>query len=278
MNGDIANLIIHIQSLKQEFLKRHKPELIDGTQMTNVSQTIVEDQPEQSKEFEHLMRQQRRLVYKKDIVAQAKAETAMNDMLKLQKDNDIKQKLSSLANYHHKDETNHLLELQKPWNKLSNNLRIEATLKFIETIKQYISVDQSNQLRYLLISAVSQKHLNKNTDVDYDIEAGKITKIRRLIIKNDVFELSNLDEGEKSIGLDTYIKSPSPSPSQTKILQKKILCINKKAKVICTPPVVLPSPPVVLPSPPVVPILNTPTPQIKIKKITLTKNVAKIIE
>ncbi len=220
MDKDLITLINDIQSIKQELYKKHKPELIDGTKTISVSEnTNKKPSDKRSPVYDLLMKQQRELLYKKDIASRQKAEAAMIFLSDSQKEDEIKQKLSSRINFRSAKEelTDHSMELNKPWNKLSNNLKIQAILKFIESLSNNIKDDQSNQLRYLLISAVSQRKLNKISEVDYDFEKGQIKKICRLIFENGIFSLSDNIENNTFDLNDFFQLNKIESPELFKI-------------------------------------------------------------
>ena len=236
-NDDLIRILNHIQVVSDRLQTLYKPELISEANSSGKSPTVSvpsDGTTTRSKDYDRLMKQQRQLVYKRDNTAQEKAEIAMNQHNDQKKDDDLKQKMSARINFRSAKEemADHTTDLQKPWNKLSNNLRIQAALKFIEVITPFISEKQTNQLRYLLISSISQRNLNKISDLDYDSEIGQINKIHRLVFdktesdtntNEGTFRLSDINEGEKAIGLSTYIiPTPPKEIKKLKLTLKKI--------------------------------------------------------
>jgi preprotein translocase subunit SecA len=217
MDQDFINLITHIQLIKQELYKKHQPAIIDGTHA--LTEVTSEDTAARSKDYDLLMKKQRKLVYKKDINGQEKAEADMRTQ--------PKERINLRSPK--EDSINQQLELQKPWNKLSNNLKIQAILKFIESLSVNITDNQTNQLRYLLISAVSQRKLTKAADIDYDVQKGQINKICHLVFDGTLFKLSDKNEND-AIGLTSFpqmiptVQPPQPSPQ---LPPKKIVLIKK---------------------------------------------------
>ena len=234
MDQDLINMINQIQIIKQDLYKKHRPELIDGTHALSepLSSNVTEEIDIRSREYDKLMRHQRKLIYKKDIVAQEKAAVAMQHLADQQREEDLKRKLPSRTNFKSfKDEPkDQLIELQKPWNKLSNNLKIQAVLKFIETLSPKLTDDQTNQLRYLLISSVSQRKLLKTTDVNYDMDKGQINKINKLIFEEGLFKLVDKDDVPNCIGITSFDIQATPvvpNESSQKLKIKKIVLLKK---------------------------------------------------
>lgn len=228
MDPIFIEIIDQIQYIKRQLYKTHKPEIIDGTQIYVESHINNAENVEiRSKEYDQLMRQQKKIIYKKDIQAQKHVENAMKELHEKEKEDEMKKKLlpkiqTNKTNRNDECKLNeNIVELQKPWNKLSSNLKIHCVLKFVDAMKLLYSEDKINQLRFLLISSVSQKKLSKITDVDYDVDTGKIIKIPRLIYRNDTFELSNNDE-INCVGLCEPI-----TDVPKKIISKKITLIKK---------------------------------------------------
>lgn len=234
MDIDLINMINQIQIIKQDLYKKHKPELIDGTHAVSELSTANDDIDIRSREYDKLMRDQRKLIYKKDIAAQEKASAAMQHLSNQQQEEGLKKNLSIKMNFKSskEDPKDQCVELQKPWNKLSNNLKIQAVLKFIETLAPHLTDDQTNQLRYLLISSISQRKLLKNTDIDYDFEKGQINKVHRLLFEEGIFKLSDREDLSGGIGLSSF-EAPintqiiSEVDNNTKLKLKKIVLLKK---------------------------------------------------
>lgn len=233
MDPALIQIIGQIQIIKSELYKKYKPELIDGSNiLTDCSTKNNENDEIRSKEYDQLMRQHRRLIYKNDIVAQQKAEAAMKQLSDQQKEEEMRTKLCLRVNIRsYKEETNEIsTEVQKPWHKLSNNLKIQAILKFIEALSTSYLDDQINQLRYLLISSVSQRKLNKIADVDYDIDKGMIIKIPRLIQEDNIFKLLDQDDLKNCIGIPQQTEQLNEivNVQAEKKLIKKVIVLKKK--------------------------------------------------
>ena len=233
MDPQIMQIIAQIQIIKSELYKRYKPQLIDVAAISSESiNHNCENNAIRSKEYEKLMRQHRKLIYKNDIVAQKQAEATFEQLYDQRKKDEIKKKLSLRINLKPSTQeiNNCLYELQKPWHKLSNNLKIQAILKFIETLAPSYHDDQINQLRYLLISSVSQKKINKITDVDYDSEKGMILRIPKLIYENNGFKLVEKDDLDNCVGINkqTPMLDQVISLPVEKKPTKKILTLKKK--------------------------------------------------
>lgn len=222
MDIELVNVINYIQSIKQDLYRKYKPELIDVVNERNVlsnhTQSPTENNsqsPAQATAYVRLMRKQRKLVYKNNLEAQENAARRAQELS--EQTNKIKITL--------KDQSNPTIDLHtdlcKPWNKIPNNLKIHAMIKFIDSIVPKLSDEQGNQLRYLLVSSIAQKKLTKQADVDYDTINGRITKIHRLSYENQKFMI--LD--------DSITTNPSfpfnLAPQETEKPKKKLLLIKK---------------------------------------------------
>lgn len=101
--------------------------------------------------------------------------------------------------------TNSNQDLQKKWNKLSSGLKIQAVLVFITKLSVKLNPDQVNQLKYLLISAISQKKLNCLADVNYDSEQGHLIGINKVKYFKDQGKFVLMSTVvEHSISLDSF--------------------------------------------------------------------------
>lgn len=223
MDIELANVINYIQSIKQEMYRKHKPELIDVIDKKVVSsdhaQPLTEDNsqsPACVTAYVRLMQKQRKLVYKNNLEAQENAARRAQELS--EQTHKIKITL--------KDQSNPTIDLHadlcKPWNKIPNNLKIQAMLKFIDSFVPKLSDEQANQLRYLLISSISQKKLTKQADVDYDTINGRIIKVHRLSYENQKFIILN-----DNITTDPSFPFNLAPPQETEKPKKKLLLIKK---------------------------------------------------
>ena len=256
MEEDLANIIKQIQEIKNAEYHKHKHEIIDGRQALNCMEPTTDTETTKSWEYECLMRQQRRMLYRKDISTQQKAAAKLSEL----RENEMTKKLE-LANQNAQnddstrtlavkitlkpcdfDPLNDNQDLQKPWHKLSSSQKIQAAIQFIEAISSYLTEDQVIKLRYLLISAVSQRKITRKTDVDYNIDEGYINQIYKLKYENDTFILSEKDDKKNGVALSTFIDESAgsaDSPQNPKISikslntntdtgRKKIVLLKKK--------------------------------------------------
>lgn len=237
MDPEFMKAIAVIQSVKQDLYKKHKPQLIDATKSNIETSNVEEDQPDHHKAFEKIIKQQRKIIYRKNPEALEKSkkkedpETKKESISTKEIDETIQQKIGvKVSTKQTKADTSN--DLQKPWNKLTNNLKMSVVLKFIETLSLNIEETQAVQLRYLLISSISQRKLNKISDVDYDSENSCINKINCLIFENGAFKLLDNDAGERAIGLKSFLKTTS-TPTLTPVLPSALTQpINKPKKII----------------------------------------------
>lgn len=96
-------------------------------------------------------------------------------------------------------------DLQKKWNKLSSGLKIQAVLVFITKLSVQLNPDQVNQLKYLLISAISQKKLNCLADVNYDSEQGHLIGVNKVKYFKDQGKFVLMSTVvENSLSLDSF--------------------------------------------------------------------------
>lgn len=206
MEQNLIDLINHIQQVKNELRTKYQPELIEDIhELTAPTSQGVS----RSKEYEHLMRQQRHIIYRNDYGAQQRAQSLMetpfspvNTSLNEAIDDDLNLRIASKKST--RDDT--VNELQKPWHKLPANLKIQAILTFIDHLVPHLTDDQANQLRYLLISAVSQKKITKVADVTYDEKKGELLKIHKLVFdsQSKQFAIADADVGHEAIHLQSF--------------------------------------------------------------------------
>ncbi len=241
MDQSLLNVISHIQQIKQDLYQKHKPELIENprevlrkAEVAGVTKSDSKDTTEKrSSAYTSLMRQHSKIIYKKDREAQQKATTAVESMDAQQHENQLRTRMSSTINFKSAKEElanpSNLADLQKPWNKLTNSLKIRAMLKFIEQISPNLTADQTNQLRYLLIAGINERHLCKLSEIEYDAEAGQIVTIYRLTFdpETQTFKLATKDAGDLAIGLKSYPNLTSPSPPLVTINKMVALTENQ---------------------------------------------------
>jgi hypothetical protein len=231
MENDISNLIQKIQVIKNDQYRKHRPELIDGIEVMNTMDTKAEEvEPRASSwEYEKLMRHQRRLIYKRDLDAQRKAEANMRSENN-EEDEEARQKLSVKVNFKpvtaEEGEVNQ--ELQKKWNKLSNSLKIQAVIRFIGTLSPYLEDDQVNQLKYLLISSVSNRKINCLADVEYDSEKGILEKIYKVTYNESDGKFELLSKADLNGGISEDLFKPEESKPKASLSRKKIILIKKE--------------------------------------------------
>ena len=180
MDSELVNIIYSIQSIKQDQYKKHRPELVDGKSV--LSQQLHGNLPENEppKSYIRLINEQRTKLYRHDYEAQEKAKKTFQELTENSMKNEI---ASSPSNG----------ELCRPWSKVPRNLKIQLILTFIESLVPKLIDEQKNQLRYLLISAISQKKLMKQSDVDYNSDKGQLIKINCLSYNGKNFELNDND-------------------------------------------------------------------------------------
>lgn len=218
MDIELVNLIHYIQSIKQDLYKKYKPELIDGKNVI-LSQTSTQNDNEdtpQPKAYIKLIQKQRKLLYGNNFEAQENASKRVEEINKNEKLKITFKNSNNITDNHY--------ELCKPWTKIPNNLKIQSILKFIDSLSPKLTDDQKNQLRYLLISSISQKKITKQGDVDYDSTNGYIIKINKLIFDNKNFVL--LEENDDLLNYQSFPFHvvPFEIPTQTK---KKLILIKK---------------------------------------------------
>lgn len=241
MDKDLSKIISQIQTITKLEHNKYKHEMIDGRQAINCMETTTDSEPKRSWEYDRLMRQQRRLIYRKDAVAQQKAEAKIAEI----EDHEmttkcVESKVEKLPlKPYEAEQSLDNQELQRHWHKLSNNQKIQAIIQFIDTISDYLKDEQITKLRYLLISAVSQREITRKTDVDYDIDKGIIRKIYKLKYDNNDFILLDKGDESSSVGLSTFIPDESEESKDNKIsiispklvnqptVRKKIILLKK---------------------------------------------------
>jgi dihydroneopterin aldolase len=226
MDIELSNLINYIQSIKQDLYKKHKLQLIDGKSAILNQQPIPNSNDEtQTKAYQRIMQQQRKILYRNNFEAQDSAANRVaasvlntQDIKEAQdstKPQRIKLSLKSKdPNITVKSSTTQSIsDFCKSWTKLPSNLKIQAILKFIDSLTPCLTDDQKNQLRFLLVSSISNKKLVKQTDVEYDVNQGCITRIVKLSYDGSSFSL--IEDGAVSF------------PFNVGLVRKKLVLLKK---------------------------------------------------
>jgi len=217
MDIELVNLINFLQLMKQDIHKKYKTEIIDGKSIL-----LNRNQPENGcgeshpKTYIKLMCNQRRILYGANVEAKERATKHVQDLKeKLDIVEDSVDKMKLTLKYTNTQLNN---DLCKPWHKIPTNLKIQSILKFIESLVPKLTDEQKNQLRYLLISSVSQKKLLKRDEIEYDSNKGYILKINRLSYDGRLFTL--LDDNSQSVSFEfSVIEQQKP--------KKKLILIKK---------------------------------------------------
>lgn len=174
MTDDIVEIIRFVKSYNDDLTRVHKPELINGkTAIMDACNHDVNDDKVVNKAYICLKQKQRQVMYRGNLEAQ----------------NSAKVKEESLASDNGKPNDQPNIECQKPWNKLSGTIRIQFVNQFIDALVPILTNDQKTQLRYLLISQLTQKKLCKSTDVEYDSVGCHLMAIKGLSYNNGKFVL-----------------------------------------------------------------------------------------
>jgi hypothetical protein len=216
---ELASIINYLQSIKQDLHKRFRPELIDITKTQQHPPPEVEANtgpagPPGPKTYFHLIQKQRNMMYRGDYGAQRDANKREHEQ-----ETFTGESLSTTGDPY------------KQWNKLPNNMKIQAMLTFIDRIVPKLSDEQKNQLRFLLISSISQKKLSKQSDVDYDATSGQIIKIHRLSLSENGFII--YDENTLDMPINFPFTTVPPTPvvepvvAPSPVIKKKLILIKK---------------------------------------------------
>lgn len=228
MEADIefVNIINYLQSVKQDLHKRYCPEIIDISkthEQTSSEPQCVPGEQEHSepaipKAYVSLIKNQRKMIYRNDYGAQLEAD----------KREQRQETFTGEA-----PTTTTTGDPHKPWNKLPNNMKIQAMLGFIDHLIPKLSDEQKNQLRFLLISSVSQKKLSKQTDVEYDSTSGQVLKIHHLTHTPEGFVILDENSQETPVNFPfTTGTAPAPAPTcpapaPAPIIKKKLILLKK---------------------------------------------------
>lgn len=111
---------------------------------------------------------------------------------------------------------------RKPWGKLENQLKINRVMHFAkDKILEYeLNDEESKKLRVLLINLINNRMITKKTDVEYDIENGRLTAINGLLFNPITRKHTYTSDENAYISHVTII-----SPEQDKLI-KSILRAN----------------------------------------------------
>jgi len=118
-------------------------------------------------------------------------------------------KKSNTTNYSNKNEIDDLLKLEKQnlyyksWNKIDNSTKNNLFKDFVSIEKNKNNLDEKQSLLLTNLLMNNIKKLNKASEVQYDQEECKITKIHNLIF----------DENDKSYSLNIIEKKPKSNNS-----------------------------------------------------------------
>lgn len=199
MDTELINIINYIQSFKLDTYRKYQPELIDGKNiiMNRDNQPKENIQTTPSKDYVKLINQHHKIIYRNDYEAR---ETATKIKLTLKQPNNP-------------DLPENYLDILKPWPKISNSSKVKLLMTFIDSLTPSLNDDQKRQLRYLLVSANSQKHTLKQ--VDYDSINGHIIKINNLSYDNNEFKFDNVQQY-----FPFKVQQIKPIPERKKIILK----------------------------------------------------------
>jgi hypothetical protein len=204
MDRELVNVINYIQSIKENNYKIHKPKLIDGRQIAGLSQRGSDTQP---KAYVRLMQKQRQLLYHHDL-------KAIEQSKEREHDHKIKITLKGTTSVMEPTPLDPISvsvnDFRRPWTKIPSNLKIQAVLQFIDHLVPPVVGDQKNQLKFLLISSVSQKKLSKQTDVEYDSNIGYLLRVCRLSYVDSRFILT-----DDVSNFPFTVTPPEPTPTPT---------------------------------------------------------------
>ena len=80
---------------------------------------------------------------------------------------------------------------KQPWNRLDNGMKLNRIRLFTESEAKdkELTKEKQEELRRLLVEAIRNNKLSKNTEVDYNTSESKIIGIKQLIYKNGKYSL-----------------------------------------------------------------------------------------
>jgi hypothetical protein len=181
IDKDILAMIKKIHDMKDDYHKKHCPELIDGIKVLskNEPKTTCHNSKTKSKDYEQLLKAQRSIIHKNDFDSQKEKEYLFN---KRRESIDNKTNTENVGQH-----DDYIVNLCKPWAKLPNNHKITAVLAYVEKISTLMNFSDNEKtgLRYFLISSISNKKITKSSDVEYDSTSGYIISISNLVVDKD---------------------------------------------------------------------------------------------
>ena len=103
---------------------------------------------------------------------------------------------------------------KKPWNRLDTGMKLNRIRLFSESeaTEKDFNEEKQEELRELLVEAIRNNKLSKNTEVDYDIEKCIIKKIKYLTYNDDKIYLIIPDKkrvkktSKSKSNIDRFIK------------------------------------------------------------------------
>ncbi len=239
MDQTLINVINHIQEIKHGLYLKYKPELISG--LPPIYESIVKSSVDKAPlALQRLKQQQSKLLYRNN---PPEPKPIVTEEEQRQTDETIKQQLSSRINFRSAREEcenatiDTLSQMQKSWHKLPNSLKIQAITKFIDNLAPQLTSDQINQLRYLLISSISNRILTKVSEIDYNSELGQINQIKRLVYDGKCFKLSESDAGNQAISIQSQLNNRVPPMAVSVSTQLPSVATQLPSVAIQIPPI-----------------------------------------
>lgn len=223
---ELANVIQHIQTLKQINYRKYKPELIDGKKVISQSHIVpAVNDTSPSKSYQHLIQKQQQILYRNDYEAKEHATKKEQELRETTSKVKITIKPPFTGETIGEDEPVGSLppsnDLHRSWHRVPPNIKIQIVLKFIECLVPKLTDEQKCQLRYLLISSLSEKKISKQTDVEYDSSGGYLRKIYRLTFDGHNFLLVNDPSTPITFPFTMEIPVPEVIPKKKFVLKLK---------------------------------------------------------
>lgn len=80
---------------------------------------------------------------------------------------------------------------KQPWNRLDTGMKLNRIRLFTENegIENDLTKEKQEELRLLLVGAIRNNKLSKNTDVEYDMVNCKVVNIKTLVFKDGTYSL-----------------------------------------------------------------------------------------
>jgi hypothetical protein len=199
MDNELIDVINLIQTIKQDLYKKHRPELVDGKKVVMEQRNSVTCSTEvPMKSYVKLIQKQQQILHRGDYEAQERAFTRQKNLY------DTPSSTTPVSSQNN--------DTHKSWTKIPNNTKIQLVINYIDMLSPKLTGEQRNQLRYLLISSISQKKISKQGDIEYDSINGRINKIYRLSYDGQEFVF--LDDTSKESTFPFIIDTQTPLPEQ----------------------------------------------------------------